>query len=257
MSILLQSRVWDITWPTQSQLLVMLKLADHANDEGDNVWPSKSSIAKKAQCSESTVKNTLRALRNCGLLLVKREGGSGPGSSTVYQINVPLLTACVGHELTGGADEIVIPERAYPEGVKDYPLKGSTVDRSTELRGQSEGDKGSIYPLKGSKALPPNLHLESSKESKGEIFEFSEGKNGWQQQRKPSVSFVITCGDPQWKRWVEWFEANRPDRVGELIAAGKLTAYKSKWPDGDDIVTPRIERAQLSEQSKRILGGDA
>ena len=34
MSIRLMTLVWDVRWPTQNHLLVMLKLADHANDEG-------------------------------------------------------------------------------------------------------------------------------------------------------------------------------------------------------------------------------
>lgn len=252
MSIRLQARVWDITWPTQSQLLVMLKLADHANDEGDNVYPSKSSIAKKAQCSESTVKNTLRALRNCGLLHVVREGGKGAGNSTVYKINVALLTACVGHELTGGADEIVIPEHVYPEGVNDCPLKGSTVDQSTEIRGQSESNKGSICTDKGSKLLTPNLHLESSKESL--VVNFENSKVKVQQQPKAARIFEITDRDPQWQHWVDWFQANRPDRLDEMEQAGKITAFNARWPF-KDCLTPRIEAVNgLSKQTKRIVG---
>lgn len=157
MSVALMSLVWEIRWPTQSQLLIALKLADHANDEGANVYPSKSRIAEQAQCSESTVKNALRAFRDCGILRVTKKGGNGPGSTTIYEINVDLLKrlAAAKAVLKGTADSIEIPD----ELAKGSTIYQSTVDPLDEERGQSDSEKGSTETEKGSKLLTPNHHI--------------------------------------------------------------------------------------------------
>ncbi len=50
MSIKLMSRVWDETRFKGTELLVLLCLADHANDEG-TCWPSYTKLALRARCS--------------------------------------------------------------------------------------------------------------------------------------------------------------------------------------------------------------
>ncbi|ECI8762919.1 helix-turn-helix domain-containing protein, partial [Salmonella enterica subsp. enterica serovar Mbandaka] len=50
--------------------LVLIKLADNANDEGE-CWPSYQHIADQCEVSRSTVKSHIRALEDMGLL--KRE----------------------------------------------------------------------------------------------------------------------------------------------------------------------------------------
>jgi hypothetical protein len=81
---------WDIEFPTSTQLLVASKLADYANDEGDSIFPSKPTIARKAQCSERNVFKVIAAFVACGLLEVIREGG-GRGNTTEYGLNLALI----------------------------------------------------------------------------------------------------------------------------------------------------------------------
>ena len=125
MSIRLMTLVWDVRWPTQNHLLVMLKLADHANDDGGKVWPAVATIAKQAQCSERTVQNVLKALRDCGLATVERNGGGS--MPTVYALNTDLLRALAGLTLEGSADKIIIPEDAFPQVVNSSDYRGATV----------------------------------------------------------------------------------------------------------------------------------
>jgi hypothetical protein len=248
MSIRLMSLVWEITWPTQSQLLVALKLADHANDDGSNVYPAKASIARLAQCSESTVQNALRAFRDCGLLSVIRQGGNGPKDPTVYAINVHLLTLLANAKtiLTGGSDRISIPEDVATKADEN---KGSTVDPLEPARGQSEAPKGSTDPAKGSKALTPNHHLEPSREPSHARSDFLNGEG------KGVPRFEITTADAQWKAWLDHLRANDPGKLADAEAAGRMTITGSKWPDKGKLVF--VPSATLTQRSKAMTGDAA
>jgi hypothetical protein len=246
MSIRLMSLVWEITWPTQSQLLVALKLADHANDDGSNVYPAKASIARLAQCSESTVQNALRAFRDCGLLSVIRQGGNGPKDPTVYAINVHLLTLLANAKtiLTGGSDRISIPEDV---ATKADEIKGSTVDPLEPVRGQSEEPKGSTDPAKGSKALTPNHHLEPSREPSTHEVNFL----GSRSEVKPTASFELTPLDPQWRFWMKFFSDEGTGKAEEAEAVGKIFVT-GKWPDTGKLL--HIPTKGISERSKAMAG---
>jgi len=259
MSIRLMSLVLEITWPTQSQLLVALKLADHANDDGSNVYPAKASIARLAQCSESTVQNALRAFRDCGFVSVVRQGGNGPKDPTVYAINVHLLTHLANAKsiLTGGADRIVIPEDV---AAKSDENKGSTVDPLDELRGQSEGAKGSTDPAKGSKALTPNHHLEPSREPS-----LARSANFVLGSEVPPRLVLRT--DPNWRLWLDWvFEkwgASTSDafaKEGSMVvfsAVPSATAKQPKLPPTDPDKFDALRKARTITDRSKAMTGDA
>ena len=155
MSIRLMTLVWDIRWPTQNHLLVMLKLADHANDEGGKVWPAVSTISEQAQCSERTVQNVLKAFRDCGLISVLKQGGGS--SPTVYGLNVPLLRGLVGRTLEGCADRIEIPDDVTDDtGATIAPLSVAPVQPTTST--------GATVAGEGCKAFAPKPPSKPSKE---------------------------------------------------------------------------------------------
>ena len=80
MSIKLMSRVWDMDIP-QHQKLLLLALADHANDEGV-CWPNQETLATRCGTSVSSVRATLRQLAALHLIhRVQRgvAGGKGGG----------------------------------------------------------------------------------------------------------------------------------------------------------------------------------
>lgn len=57
--------------PSPSALLVLLRLADHAHDDG-KCWPSQATIAKKIGLSERCVRDALKALEEAGLIVRER-----------------------------------------------------------------------------------------------------------------------------------------------------------------------------------------
>lgn len=91
MSIKLMSAVWDCDLP-QAETLVMLAVADHANDPDGLAWPSVWTVARKARLSERQARRVLRKLRDAGLLeVVERGGKTGmEGDTTVYRVRPDL-----------------------------------------------------------------------------------------------------------------------------------------------------------------------
>lgn len=68
------SQVWETGPAKQSHLLVMLALADYANDTGV-CWPSMASIATKARVTERGARKIVRELEALGWLEIDTGGG--------------------------------------------------------------------------------------------------------------------------------------------------------------------------------------
>lgn len=71
--------------------LVLLKLVDAADDDGTNIWPAIATIAKAAQAHERTVQKFLRLFQRVDLLQLVAKGGSGPGHTNRYRLNLAML----------------------------------------------------------------------------------------------------------------------------------------------------------------------
>ena len=81
MSIKLMCAVWEMQDISSTTKLVLLALADSANDEGV-CWPSLTTIARKSSLSRSTVAEVLSNLER--QQVISRDRGN-VGRSTVYQ----------------------------------------------------------------------------------------------------------------------------------------------------------------------------
>lgn len=68
------SWVWEQDIPTTKKML-LLAIADHADDEGNNAWPSKARLAKKISVEAGYVRRLLRELENEGWLTTQTQQG--------------------------------------------------------------------------------------------------------------------------------------------------------------------------------------
>jgi DNA-binding Lrp family transcriptional regulator len=75
MSIRIMSAIWEIPLPP-TEKLVLLALADAANDEG-LCWPSIATIARKSGFSERSVQRSIRAAEGMGLITREEVIGKG------------------------------------------------------------------------------------------------------------------------------------------------------------------------------------
>jgi len=71
----------------QSQTLVLLALADAANDDGV-CWPSQAEIGRKARLKDRAVRNQIRSLEAMGLVSVSRRATPQGRKTNVYRLNV-------------------------------------------------------------------------------------------------------------------------------------------------------------------------
>ena len=87
MSIMAMTWAWGLTDLDQSQTLVLLALADAANDEGV-CWPSQAEIGRKARLKDRAVRNQIRSLEAAGLLSVSRRATPQGRKTNVYRLNI-------------------------------------------------------------------------------------------------------------------------------------------------------------------------
>jgi len=90
------SKVWacqlpdSITSKRKSTVkIVLLKIADHANDNG-KAWPSMAKIAHDTELSERSVVRAINELKQANLIAVKTHR-SGMTKKNTYFINTPML----------------------------------------------------------------------------------------------------------------------------------------------------------------------
>lgn len=82
------SLVWELPWPAEPTLLA-LAVADYANDQGQGIFPTIETAARKSRLSERSVQRFFGVFRELGLLVpVKKATRRTP---TVYKLDVALL----------------------------------------------------------------------------------------------------------------------------------------------------------------------
>jgi len=80
------SQVWAFSCPTSVCKIVLLALADNANDEGI-CWPSIPTIAGKCDLSDRGVRLQIRKLEEMGVVSVDRGGGCQSNTYKIHPLN--------------------------------------------------------------------------------------------------------------------------------------------------------------------------
>lgn len=74
--------------------MILLKLADHSNDQGENICPSVGSVARHVGCSERTVQRRLGQYESIQVLEDVGPVTYGRGRVRGWRINLPMLRRC-------------------------------------------------------------------------------------------------------------------------------------------------------------------
>lgn len=145
------SWVWENGPDAQGDLLILLALADFADDEG-KCWPSMASVAKKARMEERSARRAIRRLQERGWLSC--EAGQGGRSKTnVYRVN----TVKPGHSVPVSDDK---PGPTNPGLESGYEAETRTL--VTETR--------TLVPLNPDPRVPRTIiepSIEPSEEKEG------------------------------------------------------------------------------------------
>ena len=102
MSVSVMGWAWGL--PIQgNEKLVLLALADRANDDGE-CWPGYASLADKCSMSERNVMRIVAKLKECGLLTIeqRKNPDNGRQITNVYTLNFSYKP---GDKLSPGHDE--------------------------------------------------------------------------------------------------------------------------------------------------------
>ena len=87
MSVRASTWAWSLEEIMGSEALVLLALADQANDEG-LCWPSQEKLAPKARQSVSTLRRSLRSLEKMGLLTTITRSSTRGRRSNLYLLHI-------------------------------------------------------------------------------------------------------------------------------------------------------------------------
>lgn len=170
MSVRWISKVWDSgrEW-SGSVLLVMLALADYANDDG-YFWPSITSIAKKCRLSERQAQRIIRALVAEGAIEVAKHG-DGRGHTTFYRIKDVM-----GDTLFEGKDDI--DDTPLP-GKGDIQREKANIQREVAAlkRVTSSAERVTSSARKGDIAMSPDPLVNPSLEPSVKTTTNSIGSN--------------------------------------------------------------------------------
>ncbi|PNO71079.1 helix-turn-helix domain-containing protein [Serratia marcescens] len=125
MSMNLMAQAMSIKVGNPLRKLVLIKMADNANDEGE-CWPSYQHIADHCECSKSAVKAHITALIKMGLLSKENRLGVNNGkgnTSNIYQLTL---------------DNPVSPENTAPMSRKSTaPMPPKNTGGSGENTGEA------------------------------------------------------------------------------------------------------------------------
>ncbi len=161
MAVNVMGAIWETSLPTNPKM-ILLRLADAADPDGSNSYPSIGALAHYTGLSRTTVKSYLSQFREEGLLVSTGSVKGGRGRMTNYTV------------MFARAQKLYpLPplQKGEPRGVtfaSDPPSQADLAqveaEKLAEQKGSDPPEKGSDDGQKGSEALTPNHPIEPSPE---------------------------------------------------------------------------------------------
>ncbi|EKA7416330.1 helix-turn-helix domain-containing protein [Vibrio parahaemolyticus] len=218
MSVKVMSYVWDIPSFKGSDKLVMLCLADHADDSG-LCWPSIDTIARKSGVSPTTVKSTLKKLEAAGWLFKKNQfkkadTGRLVRSNNQYQLPVMLLKKKADEQTDFEQSNFVcskverskLEQTKQPEGVGQIPAGGrSESGYKPPIDPPIEPSSKDLAPSESLEAEPALFEIPLSR--KGQVFGVTQLDIQEYSEAYPAVDIRLHL-----KRMILWCKNNPQKR---------------------------------------------
>ena len=125
MSMTLTAQAMSLKVGNPIRKLVLLKLADQANDKGE-CWPSYSSIAEAAECSKRAAMTHIEWLAAHGFLRIEKRKISGNQNlSNIYHLTLQKGSVPSEPDAPGGSEPDAPPSAADSLGSEPDSLGGS------------------------------------------------------------------------------------------------------------------------------------
>ncbi|MDK1263584.1 helix-turn-helix domain-containing protein [Cronobacter sakazakii] len=155
MSMSLMAKAMGISVGNPLRKLVLIKLADNANDQGE-CWPSYQHVADQCEIGRSTVKGHIRALEKMGLLRREYRKNGDLNQSNLFYLTLdnPVKKASG----KGGAG--TAPGQELPEGV-GQELTGVGQELPEGRAGAARGGRAGAAPITSHSLEPVNEPITS------------------------------------------------------------------------------------------------
>jgi len=124
--------VWEHSTAKGSELLLLLAIADAADDQGRNAFPSISTLAAKTRMSRRTVQRLVVKLEDDGHLILRRVGGR---RANTYEV-------VLGRPPEPSPRPVDDPPGPSPAGDRMTPRQDVTGDRLTPLNRDNLSPQG-------------------------------------------------------------------------------------------------------------------
>lgn len=160
MSNYAMTMAWGVKGLTPRAKLVLLSLADQANDDME-CWPGRKSLSKRCDCNERTITRIIGDLISQGLLEVEqRMRPDGSQTSNVYRLIFPSdeCTVCQGgvsqvsrgggHTCLGGVDTGVHPRTHIEPKENNIAKKKFTPPLLSDVEAYIEENGYNVDPSK-------------------------------------------------------------------------------------------------------------
>jgi hypothetical protein len=159
MSIKVMSYIWEHSKLKGSELLTLLAIADHADDEGV-AYPSILKIAKKTRMTERNVQLVLKKLvRSHELVIIKNAGPHGCHLFQIQPIGVKSFQGEKFSPIKNGKDEDSIKKSVTIEKMEDENFSGGVKSFQGEKSDKKTHQISPESSFKPSEDLKPKNSL--------------------------------------------------------------------------------------------------
>jgi len=233
MSVKVMGAVWDLEIGPKEKF-VLLAYADHANHEGESIYPAIASIARKTSYSERSVQRITRELENKGLL---KDAGLGPKGTKRWRI--PISGGVI---LSPPTSAISSPRGCQNQyGGVTKPVRGGDIALSPEPSSETSLKQPSLKPSTQSFSKSPDDSLGKYLDILSTHTEEEESLKAIQDEFENGMHLTPNWGKQEWNSLARWL-LKRQDQ-------GEPLSQFMSWYKSDDfrnksiiyITPPRIK----------------
>jgi hypothetical protein len=145
MSVVVMELAWYVGGLTPAQKAVLVALADHADDNGNQVYPAVERICIKTSYAERTVRRALADLRNMGLIHVVKEATYH--ASTEYKLDLPQMHSMQHRPATNAPHDLPqmhpSEQTGVPENTEGVPESANRPARNAPKPSYNHQDQPS------------------------------------------------------------------------------------------------------------------
>lgn len=227
--------VWEHSQQTGGALVLMLAVADYAQDDGDGAYPSIETLAKKARMTPRNVNLLLLQLVEAGELIIRH--GAGPRRVNIYRLTLAGL----------GSPENFSPETFTDENIPSEniaPLKSFQGEKSGSVRVKNSVRGGEKSGSLRVKPASPKPSVDPSLNPLGDPSALPRARAA---PNSPDISGTKRPPDPWWDSLVAGIgyipqTSQERKRFGKAVAELKLCGaaaedipkrcdnYRHRWP---------------------------